>query len=68
MFETRDNIIVHPADEIAMDDMTVECFPSSDEAKAIFTSHFLGPAAESPLLFIWRPEAKILGLYFALPL
>lgn len=63
MFETHDKIIGHPVDEIAMDDTSVPAFPSAEVGKVILIRNFLGPQAEWPLLFFWRPESKRLGLY-----
>lgn len=63
MFSHHDDVLVHPVDEIAMEDATVPCWPSAEESKVIFITDFLGPRAQWPLLFFWRPASGRLGLY-----
>lgn len=58
-----DTFVVHPIDEIAMDDSTVCSGRDDSEGKAILITNFLGPRAEWPLLFFWRPAVKRLGLF-----
>lgn len=51
MFEDDERIVVHPVDEIAMNDMTVSCPSAPKEGKVIIITDFLGPQAQWPLLF-----------------
>lgn len=61
--ESNNRVQVQPVDEIAMDDFTVLCAPRLQPSKVIFITNFLGPHADWPLLFIWRPVSERLGLY-----
>lgn len=63
MFDSSDEIVVHPLDEIAMDDLTVRLPHASEPSKVVYITNFLGPEANAPLLFIWRPMIERLGLY-----
>lgn len=58
-----DTVIVHPVDEIAMDDSSVPSWRDQSEGKAILITDFLGPRAEWSLLFFWRPAVKRLGIF-----
>lgn len=61
--DPNDAVVVHPSDEIAMDDSTVRSWRDDSEGKAIMITNFLGQGAEWPLLFFWRPEVKRLRFF-----
>ena len=63
MFDSIDEIIVHPRDEIAMDDASVPAWPRGETCKVLFITKFLGPSAEWPLAFLWRPNSESAGFY-----
>lgn len=62
MFESHDELWEHPIESTVMEDESSACWPQGEEVKVMYITNFLGSQADWPLVFLWRPGPRRLGL------